>query len=677
MTDFETPWVQPEAPWAASEETRWEQTESTEAPWTATEQETWEGLVDPTQEGADESPFASLSAPETENELLLEDVAHTCRPGEGPPAAPGGARPVIHQSTAAVRSRNATVGHAQQLLNRFLEQLRGATMACADTRPAAVEYIASLHQQLKRNGQDPLVVDCRFGPSTDLATKMFQACHGLLRDGKIGPRTWPLLERLADTAPVPPGPVPPPPTPSPTVAIREDVWTLSRQDPWHPTIRFYAAAVGAMKALGTRLDSPDPRSWGFLANIHNEQCEHGSFHFLSWHRIYLHHFEKVAREAVVRLGGPATWALPYWNYNAGNRDDSRSLPPAFREPMLPDGRTANPLFEPQRGASFNDRARPTLLAANNIELTALDELAFTTPVRGGFGGRTPAGANDFGDPGQLELEPHNLVHSMIGRVMGDPATAGLDPIFWLHHANIDRLWETWLARGRGRANPTDARWTTRSWTMGNGAARTQMRTSEVLNSSAGPLSYRYTVLEDPAPASREAELESVAELEHEARPPEVVGATPRPLAIGSQLSVANVSIARPTGPMAEMADESGPKPGTKVHLRLENVTATRVGAEVVDVFLNVPDPTRARDFPEHRVGAVPMFGVVRASKRDARHSGSGVSTTFDITRLVQRLREKGQWDPAQLRVAFVPVADADGRVPDGDVAVGRVSLFLS
>ena len=161
MSDLETPWVQPEAPWAASEQMTWEHTESAEAPWAATEQTTSEQLVEPfeTQEGFDESPFASESATETENELLLEDVAHKCRPGEGPPAAPGGARPLIHQSTAAVRSRNATVGYAQQLLNRFLEQVRGGTMACADTRPATLQHIASLHQQLKRNGQDPLVVD--------------------------------------------------------------------------------------------------------------------------------------------------------------------------------------------------------------------------------------------------------------------------------------------------------------------------------------------------------------------------------------------------------------------------------------------------------------------------------------------------------------------------------------
>ena len=35
----------------------------------------------------------------------------------------------------------------------------------------------------------------------------------------------------------------------------------------------------------------------------------------------------------------------------------------------------------------------------------------------------------------------------VGGWMSAFATAAQDPIFWLHHANIDRLWEAWLALG--------------------------------------------------------------------------------------------------------------------------------------------------------------------------------------------------------------------------------------
>ena len=38
--------------------------------------------------------------------------------------------------------------------------------------------------------------------------------------------------------------------------------------------------------------------------------------------------------------------------------------------------------------------------------------------------------------------------------MGSFYTAGLDPLFWLHHANIDRLWEVWLSLDSGHVNPS-------------------------------------------------------------------------------------------------------------------------------------------------------------------------------------------------------------------------------
>src|SRR6478672_3119047 len=40
--------------------------------------------------------------------------------------------------------------------------------------------------------------------------------------------------------------------------------------------------------------------------------------------------------------------------------------------------------------------------------------------------------------------------------MSDPGIAALDPIFYLHHCNIDRMWAIW--HHAGNKNPTDAAW---------------------------------------------------------------------------------------------------------------------------------------------------------------------------------------------------------------------------
>lgn len=43
---------------------------------------------------------------------------------------------------------------------------------------------------------------------------------------------------------------------------------------------------------------------------------------------------------------------------------------------------------------------------------------------------------------QLEIPLHNLVHRWVGGNMVD-MTSPNDPVFWLHHCNIDRLWAAW------------------------------------------------------------------------------------------------------------------------------------------------------------------------------------------------------------------------------------------
>ncbi len=41
--------------------------------------------------------------------------------------------------------------------------------------------------------------------------------------------------------------------------------------------------------------------------------------------------------------------------------------------------------------------------------------------------------------------------------MGKADTAARDPIFWLHHANVDRLWNRWLD-DRNHTVPADTEW---------------------------------------------------------------------------------------------------------------------------------------------------------------------------------------------------------------------------
>ncbi|MFN0125291.1 MAG: tyrosinase family protein [Verrucomicrobiales bacterium] len=55
----------------------------------------------------------------------------------------------------------------------------------------------------------------------------------------------------------------------------------------------------------------------------------------------------------------------------------------------------------------------------------------------------------------LEGGPHNSGHRAVGGTMAS-ASSPADPIFWMHHANIDRLWAIWQAQHPTKkpGNPT-------------------------------------------------------------------------------------------------------------------------------------------------------------------------------------------------------------------------------
>lgn len=71
-------------------------------------------------------------------------------------------------------------------------------------------------------------------------------------------------------------------------------------------------------------------------------------------------------------------------------------------------------------------------------------------------------------------------------------TSAQDPIFWLHHANMDRLWNLWLAQGSGRSSPIDdSDWSQKQFTFFNeDGQEVNMTGCEVLRASE-QLNYSY------------------------------------------------------------------------------------------------------------------------------------------------------------------------------------------
>lgn len=219
------------------------------------------------------------------------------------------------------------------------------------------------------------------------------------------------------------------------IKVRRDLTTLSNTDPFFDQ---YRAAVKAMHDL----DESDLRSWRSQALIHAMHCPHGEIGFAPWHRIYLANFEAICGELI---GDPA-FALPYWNWSANNG----RLPSAFLDGAALDVH------------SWNDRSEVMSPLWGQIDTVA------TNAMRADFGLLdSPDGgvfqASQIEDIKRqsifdifwrrLEGSPHNTVHVITGIRSAPPwghmlnGMSPLDPCFWLHHCNVDRIWAEWQAAG--------------------------------------------------------------------------------------------------------------------------------------------------------------------------------------------------------------------------------------
>ena len=322
--------------------------------------------------------------------------------------------------------------------------------------------------------------------------------------------------------------------------VRRDAWGLGPG--WNDTLLWYARAVRTLQLRPLT----DPTSWRFLAAIHGmhpvvwqqfgvigpntplppvavrrrfwNQCQHQTWDFLPWHRGYLAAFEEIVRAAVVSAGGPEDWALPYWNYSDSTRPNARTLPGAFGLATLPDG-SANPLRIERR---FGNGTTPIRLDPSFVSLAALQNDLFPggdSDIPPGFGGPKTLfhhGPESEATNGGLESLPHNVIHGAIGGVapggdpndwrdlglMSMPITAALDPIFWLHHSNIDRQWNVWLRDLQEQhINPDQTTWldgpADRQFVMPqSNHGEWTFTARDVLDTTASPLEYSY---EDETP----------------------------------------------------------------------------------------------------------------------------------------------------------------------------------
>ena len=196
-----------------------------------------------------------------------------------------------------------------------------------------------------------------------------------------------------------------------------------------------------------------------VQNPRGRNAAHGGPSFGPWHRLMLLVFEAQCRRVLENDG----FRVPFWDWGE-DADDTGNSPiwdpgimGGFGNPVrdgpftLGRGWTVNivdgPVFAPQpRGLRRSPNTFEQLEDNASIRSRIRNE---PTYARFTWDSRVSSFVNS------LEGPLHNTVHRWVG---GDMRTAMSpnDPVFFLHHANIDRIWFAWQKRwGHDRYAPGD------------------------------------------------------------------------------------------------------------------------------------------------------------------------------------------------------------------------------
>jgi tyrosinase len=206
---------------------------------------------------------------------------------------------------------------------------------------------------------------------------------------------------------------------------------------------------GFRAAMTAAMSISDERGYNYQAGIHGYPLPiscgiaHGHALFLPWHRAYLYFLELSLRDQQAGV------TLPWWDWT-----QTRSIPAAYATEQI-EGGVANPLFSAkvdpvalEQGEKAGDRKAP--------ETVRFPGQPGSPPLPTAQDVETVLGLGDFNDfTHQLE-QLHNNVHVWVGGDkghMGDIPFAAFDPIFWAHHAMIDRIWRLWQVRHPQAAVP--------------------------------------------------------------------------------------------------------------------------------------------------------------------------------------------------------------------------------
>jgi hypothetical protein len=377
------------------------------------------------------------------------------------------------------------------------------------------------------------------------------------------------------------------------------------------------------------------RSTWAKCGSHNESGPPSDIHFLPWHRLYIAHFEKIIR----KYSADPNFALPYWDY--------------AKFPTLPDrfqARAKGSLYEQARAPSLN-KGQPIgvgALATIHEESTALNDVVdYET-----YNSQIQRGLHDFlHDYIGGTATTYNKVYNQIvsAGLMGNVPSAAFDPIFWVHHANIDRLWQQWIAENPGQ-NVTVEQLNSNRWPyrfFQNNGAPVNYTMTQVINAIKAP-DYIYDNQTAPA-TSAKAEPKRLVEHAIVSIPLDAVATSANPADVTLNLAHEKLLVVDKTT-------------NERIVLKL-NVAYTGKPKGRYEVYVNLPEhvATTSTAAKDYFAGAISFFVNDREGK------GGEKEFRYDITNELATSKQA-------MRAMRLTVVKTSG-FPEGSVTVKNAKVL--
>lgn len=265
--------------------------------------------------------------------------------------------------------------------------------------------------------------------------------------------------------------------------------------------------------------------------------------------------------------------------------------------------------------------------------------------------------------------------------MGDPNRAAQDPIFWLHHANIDRLWQLWLAKGEGRSNPVaNAVWMdTRFQMIDRYKNPIEVATREILDPRV-QLGYCYEspeflpveILPIESIVRRQASALTLAPVEQSA-----LSTNESPIHLGPDPVKVVMSLTS-SARVLEVAGDAYQE--TRVVLRIDSIRYDKPPGVIYEIYLNLTPGQEPDTKGIHYIGSLTFFARRFHDTEDSTTFSS--TQAFDISEAINALVEHESWTPDALTVTFVerglipPGSNTPETHPGLKARFGRISILV-